>query len=107
MLEIGGFNEDQKYAEDTLLYLKILRKYKGGKIQLPLVNLYKNEFGQGGLSRNLIETEKCELKNFKQLRTENYKYNKKINIILYFVIVTFSLIKYLRRILIIKLRKQR
>ncbi|APF27343.1 glycosyltransferase like 2 family protein [Clostridium sporogenes] len=107
LLEIGGFNEDQKYAEDTLLYLKILRKYKGGKIQLPLVNLYKNEFGQGGLSRNLIETEKCELKNFKELRSENYKYNKKINIILYFVIVTFSLIKYLRRILIIKLRRQR
>ena len=105
LLEIGGFNENQKYAEDTLLYLKILRKYKGGKIQLPLVNTYKNDFGQNGLSGNLKEIEKYELKNFKELRKENYKYDKKINVILYFIIVAFSLIKYLRRILIVKLRK--
>lgn len=104
--EFNGFNENQKYAEDSLLFLKILREYDGGKIELPLVNLYKNEYGDSGLSTNLKILEKWELNNFKVLYRENNKYNKKINFLLYLCIIIFSYLKYLRRLLIVKLRRK-
>lgn len=105
LTEIGLFNEKQKYAEDTLLYLKILRKFKGGKIQLPLTTYYKYEYGSGGLSANLKELEKWELNNFKILYRENYKHQKKINLFLYLCIIVFSYAKYLRRMILCKIRK--
>lgn len=104
--EIGGFNEKQRYAEDSLLFMKILRRYNGGKIEKPLVNLYKLEYGESGLSSYLKESEKAELNNFKILRNENNINDKKINIILYMSICIFSIIKYIRRIIIIYLRRR-
>ncbi len=104
--ELEGFNENQKYAEDSLLFIQILRKYKGGKIKSSLVNLYKNEYGVSGLSSNLKELEKWELNNFKVLYSENYKCQKKINLFLYLCIITFSYVKYLRRMIICKIRKK-
>lgn len=98
------FNEEQKYAEDTLLFLKILRKYPGGKIELPLVNYYKLEYGAGGLSSRLKEVEMWELKNFKTLREENKFNNKKINFVFYIFLICFSYLKYMRRIVIVKIR---
>lgn len=103
---IGGFNENQKYAEDQLLFMQILRKYYGGKIQLPLVNIYKNEYGQSGLSSELNKLEKYELKNLKKMRKENYKYDKKVSILVYLSAFIFSIIKYIRRILTVKLRSK-
>lgn len=104
--EIGGFNEKQRHAEDSLLFMKILRRYNGGKIEKPLVNLYKLEYGESGLSSYLKESEKAELINFKILRNENNINDKKINIILYMSIYIFSIIKYIRRIIIIYLRRR-
>lgn len=59
----------------------------------------KSGFWESGLSANLKEMEKGELKNLK------FAYeNKWIGFGLYFVTVCFSLLKYLRRIVIVKLR---
>lgn len=104
--EAGGFNEKQRHAEDSLLFMKILRRYNGGKIEKPLVNLYKLEYGESGLSSYLKESEQAELNNFKILRNENNINDKKINIILYMSICIFSIIKYIRRIIIIYLRRR-
>lgn len=104
--ELGGFNESQRYAEDTLLFLRVLRKYNGGKIEKSLVNLYKNEYGDAGLSADLWKTERCELENFNILRKENESNNKKISLLLYIIVYLFSILKYFRRILLIKIRKR-
>ena len=104
--EFGGFDEKQKYAEDSLLFIKILRKYRGGKIETPLVNLYKEEFGTQGLSADLRNIEKWELNNFKTLYKANNMYSKRINFFLYLCVIIFSYFKYLRRIIIVKLRRK-
>ncbi|MBS6501044.1 MAG: glycosyltransferase family 2 protein [Clostridium sp.] len=94
------FNEDQKYAEDTLLYLKILRDNKGAKILEPLVILYKPEISSSGLSANLLLTEKYELRNFLTLYKENRISEKnKISIFKLMFLCVFSIMKFIRRIL--------
>ena len=94
------FNEDQKYAEDTLLYLKILRDNKGAKILEPLVILYKPEISSSGLSANLLLTEKYELRNFLTLYKENRISEKnKISIFKLIFLCVFSIMKFIRRIL--------
>lgn len=105
--DVGGFNEAQRYAEDPLLYSKILRKYKGGKIQSPLVNIYKNPYGDSGLSSNLKKCQTSEIRNFKLLRDENPKYHKKIGCVLYIFVILFSYIKYIRRVAIVYIRSRK
>lgn len=94
------FSENQRYAEDTLFYLQILRKYNGVKIEEPLVNLYKAEISNKGLSSKLWETEKFELKNFKILYKENSINDiNKISFIKLSGLFIFSLIKFGRRVI--------
>lgn len=94
------FSENQRYAEDTLFYLQILRRYNGVKIEEPLVNLYKAEISNKGLSSKLWETEKCELKNFKILYKENSIDDiNKISFIKLNGLFAFSLIKFGRRVI--------
>lgn len=94
------FCENQRYAEDTLFYLQILRKYRGAKIEEPLVNLYKSEISNKGLSSQLWKTEKFELNNFRVLYKENSIVDKnKISFIMLNILYIFSLIKFVRRII--------
>jgi glycosyltransferase involved in cell wall biosynthesis len=102
---IGGFPEKQKYAEDTLLFARITRKYKSAVSKDFLVNAYKPLFGASGLSGNLKETNKYVLKNIKTLKKENVHNNKKIGYVLYILALLFSHIKYFRKISILLLRK--
>ncbi|SHE83682.1 glycosyltransferase family 2 protein [Clostridium fallax] len=103
--KIGGFNEEQRYAEDQLLFTKAFRISKGGKIEMPLVNIYKEMYGESGLSKNLKVLEKYEINNFKILRDENSINDKKISLILYYIARIFSYLKYIRRIFITKIRR--
>lgn len=98
--ELGGFNEEQRYAEDKLLFMRILRRYKGGIIESPLANLHKNEYGESGLSRDLKLCEKYEIRNFILLIREE---NKKLDFLLVILAISFSIIKYFRRMLIINI----
>ena len=103
--DIGGFPARQKYAEDTMLFARITRKYKSAVSNDFLVNVYKPLFGESGLSGNLKETNKYVLKNFKVLRRENANSTKKIGLFLYVLVLLFSHLKYFRKIHISFLRK--
>jgi glycosyltransferase involved in cell wall biosynthesis len=94
---MGGFPEKQKYAEDTLLFARIARKYKSAVNNDFLVNVYKPLFGYSGLSANLKETNKYVFNNFMLLKKENSNNNKKIGNFLYFLVLTFSHVKYFRK----------
>jgi glycosyltransferase involved in cell wall biosynthesis len=95
---VGGFPEKQKYAEDTLLFARITRKYKSAASNDFLVNAYKPLLGESGLSGNLKETNKYVLKNFEVLRKENTNSPKKIGHCLYALILLFSNVKYFRKL---------
>ncbi|QCX34370.1 glycosyltransferase family 2 protein [Caloramator sp. E03] len=105
--EIGLFNEEQRYAEDQLLFMRVLRKFKGGIINIPLCTTYKYLYGDNGLSANMKMCEKFEIRNLILLYKENNKSEKKISFALLILLIIFSYLKYLRRILIVKLRKYR
>ena len=93
------FPENQRYAEDYYLWLEIL--LSGGicyKSDLKLAYLYKASYGESGLSSNLWDMEKGELNNFKVMYKKKY-----INLFEFLVVYVFSLLKYLRRVVKVKL----
>lgn len=99
--KIGFFDENQKYAEEGNYFMRIAKEFNCYFFNQNLIIFGdgKSGFGESGLSANLMEMEKGELKNLK------FAYNKGwINPFLYSVTVCFSLLKYFRRILIVKLR---
>ena len=99
--KIGFFDENQKYAEEGNYFMRVAKEFNCYFLNKNLIIFGdgKSGFGESGLSANLKEMEKGELKNLK------FAYNKGwINPILYATTVCFSLLKYLRRILIVKLR---
>lgn len=98
---IGYFDEQQKYAEEGNYFIRIVQKKECYLLNESLVITGggKAHFGESGLSGNILEMEKGELKNIKD--SLNLKI---INIFEYFLIVLFSLMKYFRRVIIIKFR---
>jgi len=97
--EVGGFPEMQRYSEDYNLWLKISYVESLYKIQLPLVKLHKHSYGQTGLSANLIQMEKYELKNYVEL----YKTDK-INLISLLFFGSISIVKFVRRLVLVMFR---
>ena len=100
--DVGYFDEAQKYAEEGNYFLRIAQKYNCFLLNESLVitGNGKPHFGHSGLSGNLKEMEKGELKNL--------EYALKLEIISYFeysCLVVFSILKYFRRIVIVKTRK--
>ena len=99
--KIGYFNETQRYAEEGNYFMRIAREFNCFFLNKNLIIFGdgKAGFGESGLSANLKEMEKGELQNLK------FAYKKGwVNPILYALAVCFSLLKYFRRILIVKLR---
>lgn len=99
--KVGYFDENQKYAEEGNYFFRVSKDFKCFFLNQELIVFGdgKSGFGESGLSANLKEMEKGELKNLK------FAYeNKWIGFGLYFVTVCFSFLKYLRRIVIVKLR---
>mgnify|MGYP000386649194 CR=1 FL=1 len=94
------FKDDKRYSEDYLLWLEILFNYNGVLINSCLAATFKKIYGAGGLSGNLWKLEKGELETFNILRKKGY-----INIGIYFTVLIFSLLKYLRRCFICKVSK--
>lgn len=88
--DVGLFNTKQRYSEDYNLWLRILYKYNGIIINKSLVIWNKTE---DSLSSNLWAMEKGELNNYIELFKE-----KKINIIDFLGAISYSLLKYIRRI---------
>lgn len=100
--EIGGFDETQRYAEDGNYFLKICSKYN--LYYYPeLLIIYgrgKRGFGDSGLSANLVEMYKGNVKNIKDLLLR-----KDIGYILYILLRIYYYLKYVRRILIVTYHK--
>ena len=99
--EVGLFDENQKYAEEGIFFIKMCHRFNAYFLNEKLVlnGGGKHHYGESGLSGNLKEMEKGELKNLK----EAFKLNI-INVLEYSFLVCFSIIKYFRRVLIVKSR---
>ena len=98
------FENGMRYAEEGLFFNLTVKKFKSvflnKKVSTSILGKYK--FGDGGLSGNLKQMERGELYNIKYA----YK-NLGISFSFYFFAKTFSLLKYLRRIIIVKIREIR
>lgn len=96
------FDPAKRYAEDYLLWLKIvLGGNSAYKFELPLAYSYKPEFGAGGLSKDLWSMERGVLDAFKQLYC-----NGVISWFVLMLVACVSLTKFVRRLVIVFLRKK-
>lgn len=100
----GGirFNNNMHYAEDENFFCTVVYQFQSAflnqKVSQSITG--KRRFGESGLSGNLQEMEKGELFNLKYA----YKHFG-IGFVEYIFLVLFSKIKYVRRIVVTKLRK--
>ena len=99
--KVGFFDESQKYAEEGNYFMRIANLFKCVLLNEQLVNYGQGKvgFGVSGLSANLKEMEKGELRNLKFAYLQNY-----ISFFTYFIAINFSILKYIRRTLIVKFR---
>jgi glycosyltransferase involved in cell wall biosynthesis len=99
--KVGFFDETQKYAEEGNYFMRVANIYSCALLneQLILYGQGKVGFGVSGLSANLKEMEKGELRNLLHAYQQNY-----ISLFTYSLAVVYSILKYFRRILIVKLR---
>lgn len=104
LLESGFFPEKQHYMEDSYVFTSIARKYRAFMCSDGLVNIYKLPYGEAGLSSKLWEMEKYELLNFRKFRKENNGYEEKLNFMQYLGVNFFSLLKYIKRSITVKIR---
>jgi glycosyltransferase involved in cell wall biosynthesis len=93
------FDPNKRYAEDYSLWLNIVSDGNTTThLDLHLAYLYKNDFGAGGLSGNMWNMELGELEMYYSLFKEGG-----ISLFLVLLTVTFSLLKHIRRVLIVQL----
>lgn len=100
--EFGGFDEKQKYAEDGNLFMKIAYKYNYYYMpeQLVVFDGGRRGFGISGLSSNLKGMHEGNLKNLSDLEEKGY-----INRSYGTLLRVFYWIKYVRRLMIVKVSK--
>lgn len=90
------FEDGKRYAEDYLLWMQII--LMGGTAFFFTERLafsYKEDFGQEGLSGQLLAMERGELSSYRQVYRDGL-----ISLRRYIVVSSYSLIKCLRRILV-------
>lgn len=99
--KVGYYDENQKYAEDGNYWMKICANCNFYVIpdSLVITGGGKPSFGHSGLSGNLKEMQLGTIKNIKDLLNEGY-----INKFQYTITYAFYYIKYVRRIIITKMR---
>lgn len=97
---VGLFREDQKYAEEGNYFMRVANKFNCCFLNRKLINYSdgKSGFGTSGLSANLVEMEKGELRNLAFARSQKF-----ISPGRYGVAIVFSVIKFVRRVIIVKI----
>ncbi|WP_437361825.1 glycosyltransferase family 2 protein [Olivibacter jilunii] len=102
LVQTGYFDESQRYAEEGNYWIRVCHDHHCVLLNESLVITGdgKPNFGFSGLSSNLKEMEKGELKNMRL----GYKLGV-VGLFEYLFLVIYSLIKYIRRIVIVKLRR--
>jgi glycosyltransferase involved in cell wall biosynthesis len=97
------FKSTKRHMEDHLLWMQVaLSGYKVSRLNIPLAILGKVQFGESGLSADLVAMELAELENYKYLWTA-----KKISGFLFFFLIFYSLLKFIRRLSIVGYRRVR
>ena len=90
------FDSKQRHMEDHKLWVDIAYKHNPiAKLSAPLASIYKPAFGKSGLSGDLWKMEKADLSNLNYFKMRGY-----INQFQYLFLFLFSLIRFLRRIVI-------
>ena len=96
------FPTDMHYCEDYLLWCRLLLSgYPAQRLETALASLHKPAFGAGGLSARLWAMETGELEVYRRLRRSGL-----IRTWIYPPLATWSLIRYLRRLLLSVLRNR-
>lgn len=95
------FLKGKRYSEDYLVWLEFCFKYGGVLISKYMGAAFKPFYGERGLSKNLWKLEVGELENYKILKEIGV-----INFPIMFLAISFSLVKFIRRTLIVILRKK-
>jgi len=94
------FDETMRYVDDHLLLMNIiLDSNKAVKIQTKLAYVFKPMFGVSGLSSNIYQMEKHELLAYTKIFQAN-----KINFFTYIFLMGFSLVKYVRRLILLRFK---
>lgn len=101
--EIGGFDENQKYAEDGNYFLKICANYECFYLpeQTITYGFGKSGFGDSGLSANLEGMYKGNVKNLVEIHRLGY-----ISTPFFYLMRFYQWMKYIRRIILCRLRKR-
>ncbi|QCJ44763.1 glycosyltransferase family 2 protein [Bacillus sp. S3] len=101
--EMGYFDEGQHFGEDGNYFLKICSNYNYYHLPVQMVNCGagKPAFGYSGLSANLKGMYEGNIKNIKELNKNHIITNN-----FYLFLRIFYWLKYIRRIIITKLRKK-
>jgi len=104
---VGLFKEGMRHAEEGLFFYNIAYSYRCVFIDKLQINFGggKSMFGESGLSGNLLSMERGELHNYLSIFRDG-----KISLTKYIFLVIFSLLKFIRRVIIsslIRLRKQK
>ena len=96
------FIEGRKYSEDYYLWLNIAFNNYTCAIMHESLTIQNNKplYGHSGLSSRIWEMEKGELNNFKLLYS-----NSKISLNLFILASAFSILKFIKRIIITYIRK--
>jgi len=94
------FQEGKHFAEDFLLWQQIaFAGLQVVRLESPLAYVHKSLYGAGGLSAQLWKMEGGELSNFAFLYRA-----ASINFPLYAISVFFSVVKFMKRVLVTRLR---
>ncbi|KKO20949.1 MAG: glycosyltransferase family 2 protein [Candidatus Brocadia sp.] len=95
------FEPMKRHSEDYLFKLQIvLDGNETWRLELPLVFLYKARYGERGQTADLWKMEKGNLDTYWRLQAE-----RRISWVLTIVLCAFSLLKYLRRVIVVYRRK--
>jgi len=90
------FEEGQRYMEDHMLWLSIA--FAGGamdRLELPLAAIFKEPYGEAGLSAQLLPMERGDLGNYRRLLQRGHIVRTQ-----FIGLVVFSLAKFVRRVVI-------
>lgn len=97
------FSDDREMSDDYLLWLQLLSNgYRAALIDAQLVCLHKAAYGESGLSSQLRQMARRDLRAFSLLRQDN-----KISFSAYLATSAFSLLKFVRRVATVRLRSLR
>lgn len=90
------FSENQRHMEDHMLWLRLVSDgARVVKLQAALAAIYKQPFGDRGLSAQIWLMERGELKNYQQLHRDGFLARSE-----YLALVLYSILKFGRRLLI-------